>query len=72
MRHLRRLPFWLAARRHTLLAVAERDRGDSPVSTAVIVAIIAAGAVIVATAIIGVARGWVSNIPTSTDQAPAP
>jgi hypothetical protein len=43
----------------------DRDRGDSPVSTAVIVAIIAAGAVVIATAIIAVARGWVAIIPTA-------
>jgi len=68
--HLLRMPTLLAARLQTMLTTAERDRGDSPVSTAVIVAIIAAGAVAVATAIIAVANGWVALIPTTT--APAP
>ncbi|WP_328384198.1 hypothetical protein OHQ88_33900 (plasmid) [Micromonospora zamorensis] len=39
------------------------DRGDSPVSTAVIVALLAAAAVAVATAITAAANGWVARIP---------
>lgn len=70
--HMQRLPAWLVVRWHTLRTPAERDRGESPVSTAVIVAIIAAGAVVVATAIIAVANGWVDMIPESTDPAPEP
>jgi hypothetical protein len=69
-RHLPRLPAWLPARWHALATAAKPDRGDSPVSTAVIVAIIAAGAVVVATAIVAVANGWVALIPTSTNPAP--
>jgi len=67
MENLANLSQWLRARLATLRAVENRDRGDSPVSTAVIVAIIAAGAIIIATAIIAVAQGWVDLIPTSTE-----
>lgn len=67
MRHLKEPFTWLVARWHTLHAPGERNRGDSPVSTAVIVAIIAAGAVVVASAVIAVANGWANAIPKSTD-----
>ncbi len=60
---LRHLPQWLAARWHTLHTPGERDRGESPVSTAVIVAILAAAAVAVATAIALVASNWAASIP---------
>jgi len=71
MRHtLRQAGQWLAARWHTLNTPGERDRGDSPVSTAVIVAIVAAGAAAVAVTVIAVANGWVDIIPTSTDPRP--
>ncbi len=70
MRYLSNAPIWLVARWQTLRTPAERDRGDSPVSTAVIVAIIAAGAIVVATAIITVANGWSESIPKSTDPRP--
>nr|WP_030502721.1 hypothetical protein [Micromonospora purpureochromogenes] len=43
---------------------AEAERGDSPVGTAVITAILVAGAVVVAGAIVAVANGWVALIPT--------
>lgn len=72
MRRLLRLPVWLVAQWRILMTPAERDRGDSPVSTAVITAIIAAGAIVVATAIIAVANGWVDIIPESTDPVPEP
>lgn len=70
MRRLKELSAWLVARWHVLNSPAERDRGDSPVSTAVIVAILAAGAVVVATAVIAIANGWVDLIPESTDPIP--
>lgn len=40
------------------------DRGDSPVGTAVITAILVAGAIVVAGGIVAVATGWVDLIPT--------
>lgn len=49
-----------------LAAPDQADRGDSPVPTAVIVAIIAAGAIVVAGAIIAAATAWTDQIPTST------
>jgi hypothetical protein len=54
---------WLSSRWATIKEASRSDRGDSPVSTAVIVAIIAAGAVVVAGAIIAIANGWVAQIP---------
>ena len=63
----RRVTARLAANIAAVRADGNRDRGDSPVSTAVIVAIIAAGAIVIATAIIAVAQGWVNLIPTSTE-----
>ncbi|GGM23812.1 hypothetical protein ACFFX1_10350 [Dactylosporangium sucinum] len=54
---------YLVARWQELTDPAERDRGDSPVSTAVIVAILAVGAVAIAGAIVAVAQGWVDLIP---------
>ncbi len=72
MTYLREWPAWLVARWLSLRALAREDRGDSPVSTAVIVAIIAAGAIVVASAVIAAARGWVDIIPKSTGEAPAP
>lgn len=53
----------LAMRWRALTDAAESERGDSPVGTAVITAILVAGAVVVATAIIAVAQGWVDIIP---------
>ncbi|SBT40469.1 hypothetical protein [Micromonospora narathiwatensis] len=54
----------LAARWQNLTTPAEAERGDSPVGTAVITAILVAGAVVVAGAIVAVANGWVALIPT--------
>ncbi len=70
MRYLSNASIWVVTRWRTLRTPAERDRGDSPVSTAVIVAIIAAGAVAVATAVIVVANDWSAAIPSSTDPRP--
>ncbi|MBQ1041472.1 hypothetical protein KBX03_03020 [Micromonospora sp. C72] len=55
---------YLAARWQHLTDPAEAERGDSPVGTAVITAILVAGAVVVAGAIVAVANGWVALIPT--------
>jgi hypothetical protein len=66
MTSLHHLPQWLAARWHTINSVHERDRGESPVSTAVIVAILAAAAVAVATAIALIATNWTATIPNAT------
>ena len=63
---LRKLTAAIAVRWAELTDDQVADRGDSPVSTAVIVAIIAAGAIIVAGGIITVANGWVDLIPTTT------
>lgn len=41
----------------------ERDRGDSPVSTAIIVALVAALAVAVMAIITAAATGWANKIP---------
>lgn len=49
-----------------LRAAAADDRGDSPVSTAIIVAILAVAAVAVATAIAVAANGWLTRIPPVT------
>ena len=46
-------------------SVARGDRGDSPVSTAIIVAVLAVAALAVATAIATIANGWLSDIPTN-------
>ncbi|MET9300686.1 hypothetical protein ABZX66_15295 [Micromonospora aurantiaca] len=55
---------YLATRWQHLTDPAEAERGDSPVGTAVITAILVAGAVVVAGAIVAVANGWVALIPT--------
>ncbi|MEU8315001.1 MULTISPECIES: hypothetical protein [Micromonospora] len=54
---------YLATRWQDLTDPAEAERGDSPVGTAVITAILVAGAVVVAGAIVAVANGWVALIP---------
>jgi CHASE2 domain-containing sensor protein len=46
-----------------LRSVAKGDRGDSPVSTAIIVAVLAVAALAVATAIAAIANGWLDLIP---------
>ena len=55
---------YLATRWQHLTDPVEAERGDSPVGTAVITAILVAGAVVVAGAIVAVANGWVALIPT--------
>ncbi|MEV4210177.1 hypothetical protein [Micromonospora sp. NPDC049662] len=55
---------YLATRWQEMTDPAQADRGDSPVGTAVITAILVAGAVVVAGAIVAVANGWVALIPT--------
>jgi hypothetical protein len=49
-----------------LRAAVDDDRGDSPVSTAIIVALLAVAAVAVATAITAAANGWLGKIPKVT------
>ncbi|MET7879850.1 hypothetical protein ABZS52_23325 [Micromonospora profundi] len=55
---------YLTTRWQDLTDPTQADRGDSPVGTAVITAILVAGAVVVAGAIVAVANGWVALIPT--------
>ncbi|WP_444951011.1 hypothetical protein [Micromonospora ureilytica] len=55
---------YLATRWQELTDPTMADRGDSPVGTAVITAILVAGAVVVAGGIVAVATGWVDLIPT--------
>ncbi|SCF29161.1 hypothetical protein GA0074696_4141 [Micromonospora purpureochromogenes] len=64
MHPIHALVAYLAARWQDMTDPAEADRGDSPVGTAVITAILVAGAVVVAGAIVAVANGWVALIPT--------
>ncbi|MFF0659147.1 hypothetical protein [Micromonospora tulbaghiae] len=64
MHTIRSLVAHLAARWQLMTDPAEAERGDSPVGTAVITAILVAGAVVVAGAIVAVANGWVALIPT--------
>jgi hypothetical protein len=47
-----------------LRSVARGDRGDNPVSTAIIVAVLAAAAVAVAVAIKQIADNWVGRLNT--------
>jgi hypothetical protein len=54
---------WVAIRWHDLRHRLTGDRGDSPVSTAIIVAIIAAAAFAVATAVALAATNWTAEIP---------
>jgi hypothetical protein len=42
---------------------AERERGDNPVSTAIIVAVVATAAVAVGLAITNAVTGWTAKIP---------
>ncbi|BBH67110.1 hypothetical protein ACTI_37950 [Actinoplanes sp. OR16] len=53
----------VAARWGALTDPAERERGDSPVSTAIIVALVAAAALAVATLIATIANNWAARIP---------
>lgn len=55
--------FALGDRLRQRLAVADRDRGEGPVSTAIMVALIALAAVTVAGIITAVATGWANRIP---------
>lgn len=54
----------LGERLRDRLATAERDRGEGPVSTAIMVALIAGVAVVVGTLIVTVANNWAGKIPT--------
>lgn len=49
-----------------LRSVAKGDRGDSPVSTAILVALLAAAAVVVAVAIKAAVDAWILKIPQTT------
>ncbi|MEK8106559.1 hypothetical protein NKG94_17350 [Micromonospora sp. M12] len=55
---------YLATRWQDVTDPTMADRGDSPVGTAVITAILVAGAIVVAGGIVAVATGWVDLIPT--------
>lgn len=50
----------LAAR----LEMLKQDRGEGPIPHIIMIALISAGAVILAAAIIAVAQGWIARIPT--------
>jgi hypothetical protein len=52
-----------AARWAELADPKENERGDSPVSTAIIVALLAAAAVAIAAVITAAATGWADKIP---------
>jgi hypothetical protein len=54
---------WVAIRWRELRDRLTGDRGDSPVSTAIIVALIAAAAVAVAVAVAAAAASWTEEIP---------
>ncbi len=54
----------LGERLRTRLAPQERDRGEGPVSTAIMVALIAGVAVVVGTLIVTIANNWAGKIPT--------
>ncbi|MBX6749184.1 MAG: hypothetical protein IRY85_05835 [Micromonosporaceae bacterium] len=45
-----------------LRSVARGDRGDNPVSTAIIVAVLAAAALLVTGAIMAVTQGWLGQL----------
>lgn len=53
----------VAARWAELNDPQENERGDSPVSTAIIVALLAAAAVAIAAVITAAATGWAAKIP---------
>ncbi len=53
----------VAARWAQLTDPENNDRGDSPVSTAIIVALVAAAAVAVMAVITAAATGWAAKIP---------
>ncbi|WP_328375800.1 hypothetical protein [Micromonospora zamorensis] len=55
---------YLVTRWQDMTDSTQTDRGDSPVGTAVITAILVAGAIVVAGGIVAVATGWVDLIPT--------
>lgn len=67
MPHLSRITAALAmtitVMAHRARSTATGDRGDSPVSTAIIVAVLAVAALAVATAIAAIANGWLTDIP---------
>jgi cytochrome b len=49
-----------------LRSVARGDRGDNPVSTAIIVAVLAAAALLVTGAIMAVTEGWLGKLGEAT------
>lgn len=44
---------------------AVRDRGEGPIPHVVMIAVMAAGAIVIGGLIVAVARGWVGKIPTT-------
>lgn len=53
----------VATRLHEIKERAADDRGDSPVSTAIIVAVLATAAVAIAGVIAAAASSWAAKIP---------
>ncbi|GIJ12237.1 hypothetical protein ACFFMR_14325 [Micromonospora andamanensis] len=63
MKQGRRLLVVLTQRWQDIIDPQQRERGDSPISTAIITAIIAGLAVTIAGLIVAAANGWVALIP---------
>ena len=63
MRLVRHLTAALAVRLAELRRADQRDRGDSPVPTAVIIVGLAAAAVALVVAITTAVNGWIAEIP---------
>ncbi|GAA2353911.1 hypothetical protein Cme02nite_46540 [Catellatospora methionotrophica] len=57
-------------RLRALLASDARDRGEGPVPHIVLVAIMALAAVAIATAVWGIAEGWMDQVPTDAPAGP--
>jgi hypothetical protein len=47
----------------TRLEMLKQDRGEGPIPHIIMIALISAGAVLLAGAILAVANGWVNRIP---------
>jgi energy-converting hydrogenase Eha subunit C len=47
----------------TRLEILKQDRGEGPIPHIIMIALISAGAVILAAGILSVATGWVAKIP---------
>ncbi|WP_196279270.1 hypothetical protein [Catellatospora vulcania] len=58
-------------RLRALMSPVVRDRGEGPVPHIVLVAIMALAAVAIATAVWGIAEGWMDQVPTDAPDGPA-